>query len=373
MKKLSILFLLSSFQTGGAETQYGNLIRNINRNRFTPILGLIHYKNNVPSKEFLDRFGDVELHHFVRKCKFDFSVILSIALFAKKNNIDLIQSLLFMDNQLARFAGLISRIAVVTSIRGEIGVLLGPLKNWFEYRAQILSKRIVVNSAWLKNYLVEHGSKSNKVIVIHNGIDCTRQICLLESNLIKSKLDIPEDAPIVTIVARLHPMKDHYTFFDAIKYIKRYYPNICVLVVGDGAERDRLIKYVRKNTLSNNVRFLGDIGSMLPEIYRISNALMLTSQYGESFPNVLLEAMSASVPVIASNISGIPEIIEDGRNGYIVKKKDASQFADALLRILSDQKNTDGLVKEGCKTVKKFSIPIMIKNYELLYSELTGR
>ena len=171
MSKISVLFLLSSFQTGGAETQYGNLIRNIDRNRITPILGLVHYKNNVPTDQYLARFGGVEEKHFVRKSKFDFSVIFSVAAYAKKNNIDLIQSQLFMDNQIARFAGLLSGIRVITSVRGEIGPLIGPRKMWFERKAQILSERIIVNSEWLGDYLSSQGVDSSKIVVIYNGVE----------------------------------------------------------------------------------------------------------------------------------------------------------------------------------------------------------
>lgn len=370
MNKISVLFLLSSFQTGGAETQYGNLIRNIDRKRFIPILGLIHYKNNVPSEQFLDRFGDVERHHFVRKGKFDISVILSIALFAKKNNIDLIQSQLFMDNQIGRFAGLLSRVQVITSVRGEIEPLIGPKKMWFELKTQLLSDKIVVNSNWLGRYLLKCGTNNKKIVAIYNGIDYSRLVCKARREDLRRKYHIPESDHVITIVARLHPMKGHTTFLKVISIIKDTLPNLTVLIVGDGDERKSLETYSRKLNLHDTVRFLGDIAEDINEIYRVTDLLMLTSQWGESFPNVILEAMSAYVPVVASNISAVNEIVDDSKNGFLVDRKDTDDFARKAITILNDKNLSERLTSAGSKKVGLFNIPVMVMKYEDLYQSL---
>ena len=368
--KIKVLFLLSNFRAGGAETQYANLISNINRKEFEPVLGLIQYKNSIPSEDFISRFGDVEVKIFERKHIIDFFVIFRICCFVYLRGINIIQSQLFMDNQIARFVGLLTRRPVITSVRGEIGALLSKNKMRFEFLAQFLSSRIVVNSLWLKDYLVDLGSKPDKVVSIYNGVDFSRYECDLDKEELRKKYHLEARSPVVTIVARLHPMKDHITFFDTIRILKSSYPNLVALVIGDGEEKDHLQQYVTSHDLDHNVRFLGVVGDKLAEIYQLTDLLLLTSQYGESFPNVILEAMSVSVPVVASNISAVSEIIDDSNNGFVVNKRNSDQFSEKSLLILSDLALREKIINKAKQNVRTFDIPTMVDNYETLYSSL---
>lgn len=365
-----LLFLLSNFRAGGAERQYFNLIHGIDKQTFEVHVGLIAYRNSRPSPSLLESMADVKVHVFERRHKLDLSVIIGIARYVVGNRIDIIQSLLFMDNQIARLTGLISSKPVITSIRGEILPLLGRLKSWFEYRMQLFSRKIIVNSHWLKDYLVRHGSRPDKVIVIHNGTESDHFCSALDRCLLRRKYMVPEGAKVVGIVARLHPMKDHVTFFDAVKILKNKIPAAHALVAGDGERREYLQDYVKQIGIEKDVTFLGTVTDALPEIYRMMDVFLLTSQWGESFPNVILEAMSASVPVVASNISAVPEIIDDGKNGYLVDKKNASLFSDRACILLTDTQIRERFIENGLMTVARFSVAKMVKKYEELYSDV---
>ena len=369
---IKILFLLSNFRAGGAERQYFNLIHGIDKNLFEIHVGLIKYRDSRPSQVLFESLGSVHVELFERKHKADLSIVTKIAKYARENDIDIIQSLLFMDNQIARLAGLISRKPVVTSIRGEILPLLGKSKFWFEHRMQILSKKIVVNSIWLKDYLVRYGSRSEKVVVIHNGTESDNFKSNVDPIVLRRKYGVAEDAKIIGIVARLHPMKDHATFFDAVKLVRESLPSVHAVVAGDGELSDTLRLYVKTIGLENNVTFLGNVTKELPDIYRIMDVFLLTSQWGESFPNVILEAMSASVPVVATNISAVPEIIEDGINGYLVKKKDAPLIAKQTLKILTDPDIRAQFVRNGLETAGVFTVESMVKKYEQLYRSIVA-
>lgn len=369
---IKVMFLLSNFGVGGAERQYFNLIRGIDKREFEPYVGLIRYRGGKPSQALLDSLAGVKLQLFERKHRADISVIMEIVRFARENDIDIIQSLLFMDNQIARLCGLISRKTVVTSIRGEILPLLGRSKSWFEYRMQALSKKVIVNSRWLKDYLVRHGSKPEKVVVIHNGTDSSKFKCDVDRLLLRDKYEVPRDARVIGIVARLHPMKDHVTFFDAVARIRQRIPKIHAVVVGDGQIRELLENYVKQLGIQGNVTFLGTVTDTLAEVYRIMDVFLLTSQWGESFPNVILEAMSASVPVVASNISAVPEIIDDGRNGYLVAQKNADLFAERAIDLLTNEDCRRLFAVNGLLTVERFRVEPMVKKYELLYKDLAS-
>src|SRR3989344_3685092 len=365
---IRVFFLLSNFRAGGAERQYFNLIRGISKQSFEVHVGLIAYGSSRPSPSLLESLSGAKVRLFERKHKADLSVVMAIAKYAKENNIDIIQSLLFMDNQIARMAGLLSRKPAITSIRGEILPLLGRLKSWFEYRMQALSKKIIVNSHWLKDYLVQHGSRPDKIVVIHNGTDPDNFRTNMDRDLLREKYKNQDAARVVGIVARLHPMKDHVTFFDAVKMIKQQIPAVHAVVAGDGELREFLKGYVRKIGIENDVTFLGTVTDALPEVYRIMDVFLLTSQWGESFPNVILEAMSASVPVIAANISAVPEIIEDGKNGYLVEKKDATLFASRAIKLLTNTRTRHSFIQNGLRRAEEFGVDKMVRKYEELYA-----
>jgi glycosyltransferase involved in cell wall biosynthesis len=299
-------------------------------------------------------------------------VIWKVSWYVNRNGINVIQSLLFMDNQIARLAGLLSRRAVITSVRGEILPLLGRLKSWFEYRMQMLSKKVIVNSNWLKDYLVEHGSHPDKIVVIHNGIEAENFKCDADPLELRRKYGFPENVPIMGIVARLHPMKDHHTFLNAVKIVKSTLPDVYAIVVGDGELMESLKVYVEDLALEKNVIFLGSVTENLSEIYRMIDVLLLTSQYGESFPNVILEAMAASVPVVSTNISAVPEIIIEEKNGFIVDKKNAELLAERVVIVLSDENLRNKFIRNGLVRVEKFGVKSMVKKHEQLYEEVLG-
>lgn len=367
--KVKILFLLSNFHSGGAETQYSNIIKNIDRNKFKPVLGLISYKD-TPGEPFLKEFGEVETVEFKRKGAINISVIFNVAKYVRSNNIDLVQSLLFMDNQIGRLAGLIARVPVITSVRGEIGPILGPYKFWFEKNIQFLSTKIIVNSEWLKSYLVDNGSKKNKIINIYNGIDFTKYIANSSVEEIKRKHGILQERMVISIVARLHPMKDHMTFLKSIQCIRESIPDVCALIIGAGGEREKLESYVSDNDLKDNVMFLGSVGSDISEVYAMTDVLLVTSKYGESFPNVIVESMCSGTPVVSTGISAIPEIINHEFNGFIIDKGNYELFARRTLEILQNKELKSKFIINGRETAAKFSVKKMSMKYESLYIDI---
>ncbi len=366
---IKILFLLSNFRSGGAERQYFNLIHGIDRQAFEVHVGLVQYRNSRPSSELLESLKDTCVELFERKHRADLSVIRKISAYVRQHEIDIIQSLLFMDNQIARLVGLVSGKPAVTSIRGEPLPLLGRSKAWIEYRMQALSKKVVVNSNWLKDYLVRHGSRPDKVVMIHNGMISSNFRSDADPARVRNKYGISEDALVMGIVARLHPIKDHKTFFDAVKIAKETCPTVHAVVVGDGDIKDNLKEYVKNIGIEEGVTFLGNITTELPDIYRIMDVFLLTS-LSESFPNVILEAMSASVPVVATRISEVPKIIQDGQNGYMVEVKNPAMLAERALSAMTNPQIRELFIRNGLTKAEEFGVGPMVKRYEQLYCEI---
>jgi len=272
-----------------------------------------------------------------------------------------------MDNQIARVVGLVSRRTVITSVRG------GPTLGWFrtrvEYGIQWLSARVVVNSHWLKGILVDDGVKPEKIVVIHNGIDSVKFQCSSDKADLRRKFGIPTNASVIGIVARLHPMKDHHTFLDVVRKVRYSVPGTFAVIAGAGELHCELENYADEIGVGEITCFLTPVENEIPEVLRLLDVFLLTSRWGESLPNVLLEALSAAVPIVASNIHGIPEIVDDAVNGYLTEAGETEQMAERVTELLSNSSTRVRFVANGFKKVRAFSIAAMVRKYEDLYRE----
>ncbi|OGQ98721.1 MAG: hypothetical protein A2505_02050 [Deltaproteobacteria bacterium RIFOXYD12_FULL_55_16] len=366
MSKIRIGFLLSSFGIGGAERQYWYLINHLDRSQFEVFVIQISHKKNRPSAA--PPPPGVVVATFAMKHKLDLGVVFRIARYVRKNRIDLVQALLFLDDQIAKLVGLFAWKPVITSVRG--GPHLGKFRTWIDHHFAWLAKRIIVNSRWLKGILVKDGVAPNKVLVIYNGINPASFQSDVDLAQIKNKFGVGEDQQILTIVARLHPMKQHRMFFDVVKMVSAQLPNILALVAGDGELRQQLEEYVDKIGIRDRVTFLGAVQEDLPELLRITDVLLLTSGWGESLPNVLLEGMAAGVPLVATDIHGIPEIIDEGVSGFMVGSGDCGGMAARVVELLENDALRRRIVEGGLQKVQAFSMDTMVRNYEKLYGSV---
>lgn len=369
MGKKRIGLMLSSFGIGGAERQYWYLINQLDRSQFEVfVIQISHQKSRPATANFPDR---TVVTTFEMKHKLDLGIAFRIARYVLKNKIELLQSLLFLDNQIAKLVGLLTWTPVITSVRG--GPHNGKFVDWLEHHLAWLPKRIITNSTWLKGLLVKDGVNKGKIMVIYNGINPAVFQCCGNQSAIRKKFGISEGRKILTIVARLHPMKQHCMFFDVIKEVSEKVPDVLALVAGEGEMRQELEKYVDRLRIRGNVIFLGAVKGDLPELLHISDVLLLTSGWGESLPNALLEGMSAGVPIISTNIHGIPEIIDEGVNGFMVNNGDVKGMSGRVVEVLGNEALRRRLVSGGLEKIQNFSMDTMVKNYENLYTSVLGR
>ena len=365
--KIKIALCISNFRQGGAETQFWNLVRGLDRNRFDVHVIQIESKGRKAKILELER---TKIKLVKARFQLDPISILEIKKYIKLNKIEILQSILFMDNQFARVSGFLAGIPVVTSVRGELLPILGKTKAFIEYQMQRLSTRVVTNSHWLKQELVKGGSQAEKVTVIHNGIKTDGLQCDYDKATVRRKLGLSCDRKIIAIVARLHPMKDHVTFLRTIERLVKGDSNYIGLIIGGGSEEVRLKKMVVDKGLGENIIFAGEVKQDMGLWYRAMDVLLLTSVWGESFPNVIVEAMACNLPVIATDVSAVREIITDGENGFVVEKRSDEQLASRVLRVIDDEQLRGEFIQRGLETVASLDVKYMIENYSKLYQSI---
>ncbi len=152
---------------------------------------------------------------------------------------------------------------------------------------------------------------------------------------LRSELGIGPDTPLVGIVGRLAPIKAHEVFLEAARHIGQALPDACFLVIGDGERRAELESMAQRLGLEARVRFLGwrrDLG----RVYADLDVVALCSR-NEGSPVVLIEALAAARPAVATAVGGVPEVVLDGETGLTVPPNDPLALAEGVRRLLGDR------------------------------------
>ncbi|MBF0506641.1 MAG: glycosyltransferase [Nitrospirae bacterium] len=368
MEKIKILAVIDHLGQGGAEKQFINLVSNINAERFEP-----HVFIAERAGERLSELGPhIRIHgltHSSKRKTFDAVRLLRKTLFEIKPAI--IQTWLDYSTfisavvlKLTSFNGIFvasHRVSIEELYNNEVrfGKIKKNLLVWANKQAQC----VTTNSKMLVKQLGDYGISTGRLI--YNGIDLRKCEGLPSRDELRKKLNMPANFFYIAFVGALVERKGLRFFIQAIRELKTI--NIKALIVGDGALRDMV-----KSLARNDERFfmVGYQPNAL-EYIKASDLLVLPSFY-EGLPNVVMEAMAVGTPVIATNVYGIPELIEDGINGKLVPAKNSGSITDSIEFIRSNPAASAGFVEASRKKAQFFSIERMVKEYEELYSELVG-
>jgi glycosyltransferase involved in cell wall biosynthesis len=222
------------------------------------------------------------------------------------------------------YGGAAARLAgapLVSTKHNDDPFRVGPFR-YVERGLARVSSGIVAITDSLRDFTVERvGIPADKVTTIHYGLD--ELPAAWGEN---PPDDVPPDARVVLAVARLVPQKGLDVAVSALKRVREHHPDVVLVVLGEGPERQRLA--------GDGVHLLGRVPDVAAWLRR-ANVLVHPARW-EGFGLALLEAMLASLPVVATRVSSIPEIVVDGETGLLVPADDADALATALLRVLDD-------------------------------------
>lgn len=208
--------------------------------------------------------------------------------------------------------------------------------------------------------------RKEKAVVIHNGIEIDKFSLLDKKIDNEPKLRADDDSLIVGSVGRLHYQKGYEYLIEASKTVLENYPNVKFVLIGDGELRDSLDSFAKKIGVDNNFVFLGN-RTDIPELLTQIDIFVLPSLW-EGLPLVLLEAMAAKKPIVATDVNGIVEIIESEKEGILVPPKNSVELSSALIRLLKDEELRKRLAENGYKKVwSEFSLSKMIAETETVY------
>ena len=203
------------------------------------------------------------------------------------------------------------------------------------------AEKIIVVSNATKNYVLSLGADSEKIRVLHNGVDVNRFRPLTGvKDEMRKKLGISKDSSIVLTVRRLVYKNGIDTLIESAKIAVKKNPRLFFLVVGKGPDFGKVKEKIEQLGMQENFRLTGFISDeVLPFYYNVADFFVLPSKSGEGLPLVALEAMACGVPVIATNVGGTSEVMKEG-SGKLVPPNSPDSLAEAILEFSHSELST---------------------------------
>ena len=373
MRKYNLLFTtISGEMLGGGQRSLLLHLERLNKKRFRPFLicpsegDLINKVQKLDIETTIIKMGSLKRLNF-------FSIVAAIfklRRFIKQKNIDLIHT----DAPLQTFyAGIAARLtgkALIWHVR-----VSDPEKKLYDkFLFYLASKLIAVSKAVLKRFK-GLASKSDKFVVIYNGVDLKEFHHQLAGKRFKEEFEIEDDWILVGTLGQLIPTKGQEIFLKAAALVSKLIPNVKFIIVGNRNEeyRKKLENLSRDLGIDDKViftRFREDI----PQIMSSFDIVVLPSYHFEGFSRVVLEAMASSKPVIATELGGNLEAVEDGTSGILVPPGNSNRLAEAILELIKDEDKRNQMGEAGRRRAERlFSIEKNIAQIEKLYKELLCR
>lgn len=193
----------------------------------------------------------------------------------------------------------------------------------------------------------------------------------VNSNEHRQRLNIPLDATVIGSVGRLVPQKGYDILLEAFALLLKRKPNVYLVLIGDGFLRESLQELAISLQVDHRVIFTGS-QSNIETLYPIMDIFISSSRW-EGLPTVIMESMAAGTPVIATDVSGSRELVEDGVTGLLVASEDIVQLNQAMLRLLSDQELAKSFILAAKQRItQQFSIRNVAVQYSRYYQKLIG-
>lgn len=365
---LRVLYLMEALRIGGAERGFLRMARALDRERFQPAIGTL--LPGGPLEPEIRALG-IPIVTFERRARFDLSPISRLARYIRDERIDIIHGMHWLSNLFAELGAWRCRDTAV--IGSTVGMVYDDARHGSQ---RLLLDRfcwrrmdvMTVNAGRLGAYLTERGFPTQRLRVVLNGVDVPdeRSLSAESRAAAREQLGVPLDTPLVGIVARLDPVKDHPTFLRAAALVRKQLPSTRFAVVGGGPEKSRLETLADALGIRDAVIFTGEV----PDATRYLPAFdmfVLCSRF-EGLPTALLEAGSRALPLVSTPAGGATEVVIEGETGLLAPVGDAERLAARICELLTDRIRAKTLGEAARRHVlTRFSLTVMMAELESIY------
>ena len=374
MERIKVLHVIGGGELGGAEMHILNLLTHMDRERFEVRLCCLFPEPFVQ----VARANGIATDAVVMRHKLNIGIVDNLMEIIRGRQIDIVHTHGVRANLVGRLAAKLAGIKhIVTTVHS---VLEQDYPSFFARQVNRLMERITINSVerfvtvsdLLKQDLVGHGIPAVKITTIYNGVNLAAFRQERVTGDVRKDLGIAPDVPVLGMIARFHPVKGHRFFLEAAKTISRVRPDCRFLLVGSGQYRSEVEAMVKQLGLREQVIFTGYREDIVDVLHSLD--ILVISSLSEGFGLTAIEAMAMKVPVVATRVGGLPEIIKHGSNGILVPPAEGQAIAQAVLDLLANPEDSRAMAARAFEHVREnFSVEIMAKNTEQLYCSLMSR
>ncbi len=354
-KPFRVVFLLQDLFFGGTQRYTLELVRRLNPARFEPEIWLLMAGDDfVP----LARQWRLPLAWLGRRRWVAPDSLVRLWRRLKTRPVDLLVLLTGVPNIWGRLLGRLTGVPVIVGTWRGTGCPRNNREKWlWPWADHFLCNAWELQRLMMARFRVP----AERITVIHNGVDADYF----------SPAAAPDPAlrQVILCIARLVPEKDHETLIAAFARLAARHPDAELWLVGDGPKRRALQRLVEGRLPPGRVTFVPGQIDPLP-LFRQSRVLALSSVQ-EGLPNVVLEAMAAGLPVVATAVGGLSEVVQPGVTGWLVPPREPAALAEALSRLLADEAERRAFGRAGrARVVERFSMAAMVQRHEEVFLRL---
>jgi glycosyltransferase involved in cell wall biosynthesis len=367
---IGVLFVNTDLRVGGQESALVEILRGFDREKIRPVVACLKEAGELAPRV---RAAGIPLYSDLLSSKFDVRVLPRLVRIIRRERIRVVCTVGSGDKLFwGRLAGFVARVdgivATLHKTRSADGrPVVEPLNRWLTP----ITDAYVAVARGAAEYLVrEEGLPRAKVHVIYNGVDLERFSGDGRAGA-RAELGIAPEAPVAVHVAQLRPEKGHDVLLDAAAIVAEKIPSVRFLLVGDGPLRATIEARVRELRLERSVTLLG-IRHDVPRLLAAADVALLPSHPRvETFPNSILEAMASGLPIVASRVGSLDEMVEHGVNGYLLPTGDARALAEAIVELIADPARARAMgASARARVAQHFTRERAIRAREELFSSL---
>lgn len=368
---IRVVFCIDNLQVGGTELNAVRTAERLDRDRFE--LSVVCLGEGGPLEERYARAGIPVLRFPLRSLQSPSTAAQALRLvrWLRAQRVRIFHAHDIYSNifgvPCARLAGV---SGVIASRRWWAGRRDARLRS-ADRVAHRLAHVSLVNASPLADLLREEGVPPAQIEVVPNFLDDEAFDPPPTDFLAGARMELalPEGVPVIGIVANLRPVKDHETLLRAVAALSPRWPNVHLVLVGEGECRSPLEALARELGILERVRFAGRRPSQ-PSFHHLFDISVLSS-ISEGMPNAVLEAMAAGRPVVATNVGGTCDAVVDGVTGYLVPPRDPERMAAALETLLADRDRARAMGEAGARRAREsFRTENAVSTLEKVYTRL---
>ena len=350
---------------GGLQRVVANLCEIIDKNKFD--VSVLCLRDLGEFAQEVTNLGLNVFHLPQKRNGTDYFSFVRVAKILKREKVDVIHThniLPFTDGTIGGMIAGVRRIVHTDHARSFPDKKRYMFAEWL--MSQFAHKVVGVSEHTTENLIRFEKISRSKTMTIVNGIDGSKYDIVIDKDKKRRELGLKETGPIIGACVRLTEQKGISYLLEAVKRVKPQFPDISVVIAGEGPLERTLVQQGRDSGIDRDVFFIGP-RSDVPEILKLLDIYVLPSIW-EGLPMILLEALAAECPIIASRVGGVPGIIQHGVNGSIVEPKDPEALAAEIIRVLKDRRLRDQYTSKGLRVFReKYTVEVMTRKYESLY------